>query len=325
MSLAGHYWTIAPRLQPLPPEPAYEPWETTVEDPDVGPVRLGGRLSTAPGAREAVLLIHGISGSSASRYARLGAAAALEAGMSCLRIDLRGSDRRGEDYYHAGLTADLVAALTHPALAGHQRLYVLGYSLGGHLAVKLAGDGPVPGLAAVAALCAPLDLAAGQRQIDRPPGALYRRYALRGLKQIYAAVAARREVPIPVEQARRITTMWDWDERVVAPRWGFAGAADYYARCSAGNGVERLSVPALLVASEDDPMVPPATVRPVLAGRETPLLTVRWLHGGGHLGFPNGQELSDTPRDATEDRERRVEAGLDAQVLAWLRRAADGR
>lgn len=322
MSLVGHYWTIAPRLHPLPPEPPFERWETTVEDPDLGPVRLGGRWSEHPEATEAVLVIHGISGCSDSRYARLGAAAALEAGMSCLRLDLRGSDRRGEDYYHAGLSSDLAAALAHPALERYERLYVLGYSLGGHLALKLAGDGngdgkPVPRLAAVAALCAPLDLAAGQRAIDKAAVAVYRLYALRGLKQIYAAVAQRRPVPIPVAEARRVTTLWEWDERVVAPRWGFAGAADYYARASAGAVVERLGVPALLVVSEDDPMVPPSTVRPVLERLEAPRLTVRWLRGGGHLGFPNGQGLPGASPA--------VEAGLDAQVLAWLRGAGDGR
>jgi hypothetical protein len=335
MSLLGHYWTVVPRFGPQPPSPPAAPWSTEVEDPDVGTVRLSGLFSEAPGAREAVLLVHGISGNCDSRYARVGAAEALAAGMSCLRINLRGSDRRGEDYYHAGLWSDLAAALASPPMAGYERLYVLGYSLGGHLALRLAAR-EVPRLGAVAAICTPLDLAAGQEAIDRPAGALYRLYVLRGLRQLYNAVAARRPVPVTPAEARRIRTMRDWDERVVAPRWGFAGAADYYARESAAKVLPELRVPALLVAAEDDPMIPADTLRPVLDSVAAPRLTVRWLAGAGHLGFPNGLSLHDGDENGGDEnvgdesgdgggRESwsdAHDAGLDAQILSWLRAAA---
>jgi hypothetical protein len=341
MSLAGHYWTVAPRLGPMPPSPPASPWETEVEDPAIGPVRLTGMLSEAPGAREAVLLVHGISGTCESRYARVGAAEALAAGLSCLRLNLRGSDRRGEDYYHAGLWTDLAAALESPQMVGYERLFVLGYSLGGHLALRIAAE-EVPRLAAVAAICTPLDLAAGQRAIDRPAGALYRLYVLRGLRQLYNAVAERRPVPVTPAQARRIRTMYEWDERIVAPRWGFAGADDYYARESAANALPYLRVPSLLLAAEDDPMIPADTLRPVLEEVAAPRLTVRWLAGAGHLGFPNGMKLhlvdGEQPgrKGRTAAARRRVDrpdrarahwsdahdAGLDAQIFSWLRAAA---
>lgn len=349
MSFAGHYWTLTPRLRPLPPDPPSEPWSLTVEDPDLGPVRLSGRWSEAPAAgpdpavpntprpREAVLLLHGIAGCADSRYCRLGAASALEMGMACLRLNLRGADRAGEDYYHAGLTSDLEAALGSPELAPYDRIYVVGYSLGGHLALRLGtvvdGDGPLAGrLAGVAGLCSPLDLEACQRAFDRPPTALYRLFVLRGLKQLYSAVAARRPVPLAPAKARRIRTLRQWDERVVAPRWGFDGAADYYARASVGPRLGRLSVPALLVAGEDDPMVPPSTLHPVLEGGDTGTLEVRWLAGAGHLGFPPGLRLGGATDGAAEPAggagessapeagwSDAREAGLDVQVLRWLR------
>src|SRR5699024_5863954 len=122
------------------------------------------------------------------------------AGLSCLRVSLRGCDRSGEDFYHAGLTADLHAALASPELRPYRRLYLLGYSLGGHMALRLATEEADPRLAAAAALCAPLDLARSQQEIDAPRRAIYRRYLLENLKRIYAAVAARRPVPYPVER-----------------------------------------------------------------------------------------------------------------------------
>jgi len=336
MSIAGHYWTVAPRFQPLPPAPPSRPWETTVHDPEIGPVRLTGRFTEHPGARSAVVLLHGISGNADSRYARLGAASALAAGMSCLRFNMRGSDRLGEDYYHAGLTADLPAALDSRELAACERVHLLGYSLGGHVALRFAaecGAGRHPRaaarLGAVAAVCSPLDLKAGQLAIDRPVAALYRRYAFRGLKEIFAAVAERRPVPLPAAEARRIVRLWDWDERVVAPRWGFAGADDYYARASVAPLLPRLAVPALLVAAADDPMVPASVLRPVLAAVTAPALTVRWLAGAGHLGFPPGLSLDG--RRSGRKRARVGEAGwseaeeadLDAQIVAWLAGAAE--
>ncbi len=313
MSLVGHLWTVGSRLRRSPAEPPARDWSLRVEDPALGPVRLSGRLSAAPGARGAVLLVHGISGSADSRYARRTAAAAVAAGLSCLRLNLRGADRRGEDYYHAGLSEDLAAALASPELAGYRELYALGFSLGGHLVLRLATAPGDPRLAAVAAVCSPLDLAAGQRAIDRPANTLYRAYVLRGLKEMYAAVAARRAVPVPVAVAAGLRTLRAWDDAVVAPRHGFADAGDYYARASVAPRLGELRVPALLVAARHDPMVPAGTLRPVLDRHAGSRLTVRWV-AGGHLGFPARSGLGPLPAAAGGG----APARLEAQLLAWL-------
>ena len=294
MSFGGHLRTVLPRLRhalaPVPAPPA-QPWTAVVDDPKVGPVQLRGRFSAAQGAGgrgPLVLLVHGLGGSAESHYMRRAAAGAVAAGWSCLRVSLRGSECDGEDYYHAALTADLHAALASPELAGHAPLFVFGFSLGGHLALRLAAEAADPRLAAVAAVASPLDLARGADAFDAPGRALYRAYVMGSLKRIYAAVAARREVPLAPEAARRIRFIREWDERVVAPRHGFAGAADYYRRASVAAVLGELRLPALLVAAEDDPMVPAAALLPALEGAPAGL-EVRWLAAGGHLGF--GREL----------------------------------
>jgi predicted alpha/beta-fold hydrolase len=308
--LTGHLWTIAPRLRhALRPFGCPEScaWETVVDDPQVGRVRLTGRFREMPGSEEAVLLVHGLGGCIDSHYMPRGAAAAEAAGLSCLRLNLRGSDRLGEDYYHAGLTADLHAALASPELARYRRLYVLGYSMGGHVVLRLATERVDPRVAAVAAICAPVDLARSQAEIDAPPFWIYRRYLLTNLKNLYAAVAARRPVPYPVERLDEIRTFLQFDDRIVAPRHGFASAADYYARASVASRLAHLQVPALLLNSELDPMVPARSVRPALAGA-SPLLRVAWLRGGGHVTFPRGLDAG-----------LGEGAGVDAQVIGWLR------
>ncbi len=335
--LGPHLWTVAPRLRhsvrPLA-APAAEPWQTVVADPAIGPVRLTGLLRRcAPGrgvaaGGELVVLVHGLGGTIHSHYMRRGALAAEDAGLSCLRLHLRGADDSGEDYYHAGLTADLHAALASPELRQFRRIYVLGYSLGGHVVLRFAIEPGDPRVAAAAAVCAPLDLARSQEAIDAPERWLYRRYLLSNLGRLYAAVAARRPVPLPVEEVARLRRLRDYDERVVAPRHGFTDAEDYYRRASVGPRLGELRLPSLLVNSEGDPMVAESAVRPALE-RPAPRLAVRWVAGGGHVGFPSGIDLGleveerggdEAGREGAAGRERGEAARtVDGQVLGWLR------
>ncbi|MDH3403380.1 MAG: alpha/beta fold hydrolase [Acidobacteriota bacterium] len=313
MRFAGHLRTVGElvRRQLLaPPAPPSREWNGPVRDPLAGDVRLSGRLSgRLPGecGGPLVLAVHGLGGSADSRYLWELAAAAGRRDWAILRLNLRGADRRGGDFHHGGLTADLHAALASPALAGYGPIAAVGFSLGGHTVLRLACEGADSRLRAVAAVCPPLDLAAGQQAIDRPGAWIYRRYVLRHLKQIYRAVAARPAVPLPlpVTAAERIATLWDWDEAVVAPRYGFAGAADYYARASVAPRLAALRVPALVVATQGDPMVPAATLRPWLE-LAPDAMTVRWVERGGHVAFPRRLSLGYGP-----------ERGLAGQLLAW--------
>src|SRR5436190_15871230 len=231
--------------------------------------------------------------------------------MASLRLSLRGADGLGEDYYHAGLIDDLTAALRCSDLARFERLYLLGYSLGGHVTLRLAATADSPRLAAVAAVCAPVDLRRTSEIIDRRLAAApYRIYLLSALKVIYAAVAARRAVPHPVELVQKIRRMRDWDDLVVAPRYGFDGALDYYARMSVGPLLGDLRVPTLMISTLHDPMVPAETVAPWL-GRVPEALTVRWIDEGGHLGFPDDVDLGLALAGGGRS--------FENQILTWLR------
>ena len=316
-SLLGHYWTVQPVVAALgwrgaaqaglvdPPQP----WSGEVGDERGGRVRLSGQLHAPAGARRLLVLVHGLGGSSASRYLAAAASLASAEGLACLRLSLRGAERDGEDFYHAALTADLHAALASPRLAGFEDIYVLGYSLGGHLTLCFAAEAHDPRVRALAAVCAPVDLARSVAAIDRVISLPYRHYVLAHLKQAYAAVARRRPVPTPLARVLRVTRLRDWDALTVVPRHGFASTEDYYARASVSARWQGLRAPALLVNTEHDPMVPAWTVRPALASAPAGL-DVRWLSGGGHVGFPGREDLGEPGP-----------LGLEPQVLSWLQRA----
>ncbi|MEM7483017.1 MAG: alpha/beta fold hydrolase [Acidobacteriota bacterium] len=320
MNIAGHFHTVVPRLRyafsPVPEPPSAE-WALEIADSKLGTVRLSGRLSRCEAAGDRLLLlVHGLGGCSESPYMTRAARAALAAGFDVLRINLRGSDRRGEDYYHAGLGEDLRRVLACQDLAAYDHLYVLGYSIGGHVSLRMATEACDPRLHSVAAVCAPLDLAPCARHIDRASRVVYRTYLLNGLRSIYAAVAERREVPIDPAEARKIRFLREWDDRVVAPRHGFAGADDYYARASVGPRLGDLTVPALLVLSEDDPMIPATALEERLADRPA-ALTVRRVAIGGHLGFPKAVNLGlgHLPAESSTGGGPEV---IEEQILGWL-------
>jgi len=304
--LGGHLWTIAPelrdRMRPHVAPPSSD-WSISVDDARLGAIRLGGRVRHEPGADTLLLVVHGLGGSSESPYVRRAAAAAAERGWSCLRIDLRGADGRGEDVYHAGLCSDPIAALREASLARYARVLVLGYSLGGHVTMRLAIEGGDPRVRAVVAVCAPLDLDATSRAFDRRRVWIYRSHVLRALKATVQSVVARHgDVGWDLPAVMRVKTIRDWDAKVVVPRHGFADVDDYYARASAGPRLHELAIPALYIGATFDPMVPAFAVQPALA-RANELLEVRWIDRGGHVGFPGSAF---------------TEGSVEAAALAWL-------
>jgi predicted alpha/beta-fold hydrolase len=103
----------------------------------------------------------------------------------------------------------------------------------------------------------------------------------------------------------RIDTIERWDEEVISPRHGFAGAEDYWAKTSARNVLGEIGTPTLFVAAERDPMVLIDAIRPWLANA-TNLRRVITKHGG-HVGFPQKVDLGIGSRGRVED-----------QVIQWM-------
>jgi predicted alpha/beta-fold hydrolase len=114
--------------------------------------------------------------------------------------------------------------------------------------------------------------------------------------------------PVPADRARRarVRGIREWDDLIVAPRWGFVSAEDYYARASVAPILDRIAVPAWIIESRNDPMVPVWTLENALE-RVSPTTEVTWTPRGGHVGMPRDLDLG-----------RPGPKGLHAQLLAWL-------
>ena len=246
--------------------------------------------------RATALVVHGVGGTSESRYVVRAARALFRAGMHVVRVSLRGVGEgvaHARSLYHAGMSDDprrVVELLAKDARVAS--LGVVGFSLGGNVSLKMAGEmganAPAK-LAAVAAVSAPLDLVEVSKVIERPRRLPYRAWVMKGLirQAIELARAQPKHVKYDTKALWRARTIRDYDEAVVVPTYGFRDANDYYARASAGPHLSNVRVPTLLVHADDDPMVPGATVKPFL-GSLPRSVEVAWSDAGGHVGWYAG-------------------------------------
>jgi predicted alpha/beta-fold hydrolase len=249
-----------------------------------------------PARRLAVVVVHGIGGSSASRYVVRAAVAIHRAGHHVVRLDLRGAGASIPDapsLYHAGLSADLgvvVAELAKdPRVDG---VVLLGFSGGGSMALKLAGElgGAVPAaLRAVVSISAPLDYTRVGAWMDTLARLPYRFHVLRGLSNGARAFAAEHpeRAHYRPRDVKRMSTFRHYDSTIIVPMHGFSDVDAYYAAAGPGSWLERIEIPTLLLHAEDDPMVPGETVRPWLASASSAVRVELTPHGG-HLGWVAG-------------------------------------
>ena len=248
--------------------------------------RLAARFHPGREPLPAVMLVPGLTGCEASRHVLQSAAAWAARGAPVVRLNLRGSPpgrALARGHYHMDRVQDLADACLavcelEPAIR-QQGIVIVGYSLGGAIALRLAQAPCLPAsVKAVVAVSAPLDLVATAERMVRTRNCLYERWLLDRLRRETAPLwrAAPASVRAAVQRARHIR---DFDDALTAKEAGFRDAADYYASCSPLRGLDALRIPALLVHADDDPWVPPPAVA------ESPLLRVVVTRGGGHVGF----------------------------------------
>jgi uncharacterized protein len=250
-------------------------------------------------AHPALIALHGLEGSSEAHYILGITEKAFAAGFNVVRLNQRncgGTEHLSNTLYHSGLTEDPVAVI-HELIGsgGIDRLVVAGYSLGGNLALKLAGDfgdAAPPQLRAVCAVSPVLDLEACVRALERPANALYQWNFVRNLKSRMRRKARLFPDRFPLEPLSRIRTVRQFDELYTAPHFGFAGATDYYHRASALRVADCIRVPALILTAADDPFVPPQPFHDPAITRN-PHITVRISQHGGHCAFVGAPEDGD--------------------------------
>lgn len=290
----GHLQTIwgARVSRPnLGPKPLYRRERWTTPDGDFIDVDL---RPAADAQAPWLVLFHGLEGNSDSAYARAFAEVAAARGWSYAVPHFRGCSgeiNQAPRAYHSGDFEEMGWILARLRARSARPLMAVGISLGGNALLRWAGEAgeaAATQVAAVAAVCSPLDLAAGGHAIGRGFNRqVYGRMFLNTMKPKARAKLLQHPGLFDGERLRRVRTLYEFDDLFTAPLHGFRGVEDYWARASAKPHLARIRVPALALNALNDPFVPAASLpRAGQVGRHVTL----WQPAhGGHVGFPAGR------------------------------------
>jgi predicted alpha/beta-fold hydrolase len=297
----GHLQTIVGNFLPRPAFRLPFVTDAVEVDPADGSRVLchGHWQSAADSARRLTLvLVHGLEGSSESHYIQGVTVRAWEAGCNVVRMNMRNcgdSDALTPTLYHSGLSADVGAVVEHYTRKfSLERVALVGYSMGGNLVLKLAGEwGNRPPLCAVATVCPAIDLAAGSDALHEPANRMYEWHFLRRLMRRFRRKAALFPGRYRTHGIGPVRSLRDFDDKIVATYCGFRSADDYYYRAASARVVDRITVPTLILRALDDPFIrlTPATRSAILANPRITL--VETPHGGhcAYLGANSGDDI----------------------------------
>jgi len=236
-------------------------------------------------ARGEIVMVHGLEGSGEAGYIRSLSTAALGDGFAAHRFHMRtcgGTEPLCRTLYHAGLTSDLAEVLRQLRAEGREPAFLVGFSLGGNVVLKLAGELGADAADLIRGVCAvstPLDLAACSRRIAQRDNRVYETRFVRRMRARLCATGRYRAADFA-----GLRTIFDIDDRITAPSFGFGNAANYYRTQSAIGYLERIRVPTLLIQAKDDTFIPFA-IYESLATRVNPAIHLAATDFGGHLGF----------------------------------------
>lgn len=284
-TIAGNFWPRPPFHLPA------EEVAVEVDPADASRVLCHCHWQPRPvrASRLTLVLLHGLEGSSDSRYIRGIATRAWAAGMNVVRMNMRNccnSEALTPTLYHSGRSADVGAVVEYfAALHGLQRVALVGYSMGGNLMLKLAGEwsNRAP-LAAVATVCPVIDLAPSADALHEPANRAYERHFLRNLMRRIGRKAELFPEIYRLAGLGPVRSIREFDDKVVAPYCGFRDADDYYYRVASARVVDRIAVPTLILCAQDDPFIRllPETRALLLAN---PQITFVETRKGGHCAF----------------------------------------
>jgi uncharacterized protein len=238
-----------------------------------------------------VIIVHGLEGSSESQYMLGIASKGTAVGMNVVRMNQRncgGTDALSPTLYHSGRSQDIAAVarnLIHED--GISRFALVGFSMGGNLVLKVAGEWgreAPPQLRAIAAVCPSMNLAASADALHLAGNRLYEYYFMWQLRRRLRVKARLFPQVFETSRMRGVTSLRDFDDKVTAYYCGFEGASDYYERSAAANVIDRIAVPTLILHAANDPFIRilPQTRQKILSN---PNIAFVETEDGGHCSF----------------------------------------
>ena len=246
-------------------------------------------------AAPVLVLVHGLEGSSASNYMLGIGEKAWQLGFHVVRLNQRncgGTERLTPTLYNSGMSSDYRAVLDELSSGdGYSRIFFAGYSMGGNLVTKMAGefgDAVPAALRGVAAVCPAINLSACADALERRNNYFYQRHFVAGLMSRYARKVELFPQRYSPNGFGRIRTVRQFDDAITAPHFGYRDAQEYYEAAGAKCVIDKIRVPMLLITAQDDPFVPFEATR-ASGVEKNPAIVFRAPKHGGHCGFISDQ------------------------------------
>lgn len=242
------------------------------------------------GKRDAVIILHGLEGSSGRPYVRNMARAAIGLGLDVVALNFRGCGGRMNKkarFYHSGETGDLRFLIDYlKSEKKIENLVGVGFSLGGNVLLKYLGEwgeAKNSGITAALAISVPLNLRTSALRIEKWDNFLYMRRFLRSLKEKVRAKMSLFPQEADWKAGLRAKTFHEFDDSITAPLHGFAGVLDYYEKSSSLPYLSKIKIPTLILNAKNDPFLSQDCF-PLLENHP-PLISL-YPSFGGHVGFP---------------------------------------
>lgn len=292
MTIVPGYWPRPALLDGIPAESRLFTTDPTT--------RLLGFCHWQPNRAgcQTLLLVHGLEGSSESHYMQGIAAKAYRAGMNVVRLNQRtcgGTERLTPTLYNSGLSQDYRAIVQELAsLDRLTRIWLVGYSMGGNLVLKAAGElgSSEAALAGTIAVCPNIDPTQCAKALEEPRNWLYHYHFLTKLKARMKRKTALFPGRWDLTGLDRIHIISEFDDRYTAPDGGYASGPDYYDRAGSRHVLAKIAVPTTIVTAQDDPFIP-YSMFSLAAIKRNPLIRLTAPHYGGHCGFIQGTQSNE--------------------------------
>lgn len=254
--------------------------------------RLVAELSPGEAGKPLIVLIHGLTGCAGSSYMIFSARHFTRLGYPVVRVSMRGagpSRAVSGSTYHAGRSEDIADALS--AIAGHVKadgIVPVGFSLGGNILCRfLAREAADHDIRAAVIVSAPIDLKATATKFMQPRNIFYHRWLLSRMKQDVLTGSLSQGEQEAVRSAR---TVYEFDDRFVARRFGFGDAETYYRQCAGQRFLPDIRLPTLVIQARNDPWIPFAPYQ-AFDWAANPNIVPVLASGGGHVGFHQSGDM----------------------------------
>jgi predicted alpha/beta-fold hydrolase len=266
------------------------------------------RWQTERDEHPTIVIWHGIEGSTSSNYMQAIAEKGSHAGFNVIRVNFRncgGTEHLTNTIYHGGLSADLAAVVKELIEQDHiSRLLLVGFSLGGNLVLKLAGeygDNPPKEILGVCAVSPSVDLTASADMILKRSNWIYHRDFVRRLKLRIRTNHKLYPDLYDTSGLDEVHTLREFDDRYTSRAHGFRDADDYYYRSSSLRVVDRIRIPTLIIHAADDPFIPFAPLQDPLV-TNNPWILLLGPRQGGHVAFISAEPEAESDRFWAENR-----------------------